>query len=408
MINTGTELLLGNVTNTHVGYFGRLLFPLGLRIGRQTTVPDGLAIREALLETFGRADVVLVSGGLGPTTDDMTREVVAELLGMPLVEDAEVLEALKERYRRRGYPFQERSARQAQRPEQAEVLPNENGSAPGLYIPPVYFGEQRTPHIFLLPGPPRELQPMFEKHVLPRLQTLCPGGADCVCRIYRCVGIGESSVETRIGLRLEARGDLEVGYCARPNEVDFRLVGSSDILDAVEAEILAEIGEFIASFGEVPLEETVVAGLRERGWTVAVAESCTGGRLANRLTDVPGASAVFLQGFVTYSNEAKASMLGIPPELIQGHGAVSEPVARAMAEGALEKSGARFALSTTGIAGPDGGTPDKPVGTVFVGLAEKRRETRVMREYFPMDRDTFKQVTTQAALDLLRRRIRDA
>ena len=409
LLNTGSELLLGNVRDAHLSWFGQQLFPIGLRISRQTTVPDGAPIRDALLEAFPRADVIIVTGGLGPTTDDITRELVAELLGRKMIPHPETLEHIQERCRRRGFAFQPRMERQAMAPEGATVLPNDNGTAPGLYLPAVEGISWSSPHIFLLPGPPRELQPMASAHVIPVLKELAAshsGGLSQECRIYKVVGMGESMLESKIGLELSKRGDLEVGYCARPNEVDFRLIGSTDILDQVEPALLAVIGDHLVSGDEQSMEEIVVHLLAERGMTLATAESCTGGHLANRLTNVPGSSKVFLEGFVTYSNNSKTALLGVPAALIEAHGAVSEPVVRAMAEGALHQSGATYALATTGIAGPDGGTTEKPVGTVWIALAKAGERTDAWKETIPADRITFKQVVSQSALDLLRKKLK--
>ena len=409
LLNTGSELLLGSVRDAHLSWFGKELFPIGLRIARQTTVPDGAPIRDALLEAFPRTDVIIVTGGLGPTTDDITRELVAELLGRRMMNHPETLERIQERCRRRGFAFQPRMERQAMAPEGAMVLPNDNGTAPGLYLPAVEGLSWSSPHIFLLPGPPRELQPMAVANVLPVLKELAQrhsGGVAQECRIYKVVGMGESMVEAKIGLELSARGDLEVGYCARPNEVDFRLIGPRDILDQVEPSVLAVVGDYLVSGDETSMEEIVVHLLAERGMTLATAESCTGGHLANRLTNVPGASKVFLEGFVTYSNRSKSDLLCVDARLIETHGAVSEPVVRSMAEGALQKSGSSYALATTGIAGPDGGTPEKPVGTVWIALAEEGKATEVWKETIPADRITFKQVVSQSALDRLRKRLK--
>jgi nicotinamide-nucleotide amidase len=409
LLNTGSELLLGNVRDAHLSWFGQQLFPIGLRISRQTTVPDGAPIRDALLEAFPRADVIIVTGGLGPTTDDITRELVAELLGRKMIPHPETLERIQERCRRRGFAFQPRMERQAMAPEGATVLPNDNGTAPGLHLPAVEGISWSSPHIFLLPGPPRELQPMASAHVLPVLKELASkhsGGLSQECRIYKVVGMGESMLESKIGLELSKRGDLEVGYCARPNEVDFRLIGSTDILDQVEPALLAVIGDHLVSGDEQSMEEIVVHLLAERGMTLATAESCTGGHLANRLTNVPGSSKVFLEGFITYSNNSKTALLGVPAALIDAHGAVSEPVVRAMAEGALRQSGASYALATTGIAGPDGGTAEKPVGTVWIALATDGEATDVWKETIPADRITFKQVVSQSALDRLGKRLK--
>ena len=230
VLNTGTELLLGSVTNTHLSYLGQQLFPLGLRIARQTTIPDGAPIREALLEAFGRCDILIVTGGLGPTSDDITREITAELLGFRLVEDETVAQAITERLARRRILLRSRMLRQAMVPEGATVLPNSHGTAPGLYIAPVLTPALSTPHLFLLPGPPRELKPMFESCVRPILRGIRGDLNDEECRTYHIVGLGESVVEELIGMELSRRGDIEVGYCARPNEVDFRLIAPRAVL----------------------------------------------------------------------------------------------------------------------------------------------------------------------------------
>ena len=404
VINTGSELLLGLVQNTHLAWLAGELAPLGVTVTRQVCVPDGPDIRAALDAALDRADIVICTGGLGPTTDDITRETAAELLGIPLVEDKKISDAIRGRFARRGLPMAERVARQAMVPVGADALPNPNGTAPGLYFPPTVLGSRRARHLVLLPGPPRELQPMMREHVLPHLRASVPGARQRERRIYRLTGIGESQVEEKIGEKLEASGDFEVGYCARPSEVDFRLIGPKEKLDSAEPEILSAVGEWIYSRGGT-LEEAVVSQLREKQATLAVAESCTGGALSDRITDVPGASEIFIAGYVTYANEAKENAVGVPAALIETHGAVSDPVAAAMAEGARHKAGTKYALATTGIAGPGGGTPEKPAGTVFIALAAEGAPTTVRRCYFPLDRQTFKYMTTSAALDLLRRQI---
>lgn len=408
LLNTGSELLLGTVRDAHLSWFGKELFPLGLRIARQGTVPDGSPIRELLLEAFGRSDVVIVTGGLGPTTDDITREIAAELLGRALLPHPETLERIRERCRRRGFAFQERMGLQAMVPEGAVVIPNDHGTAPGLHLPATPNGSSATPHLFLLPGPPPELQPMARSYVLPFLAGLTAGNDHHDCRIYKVVGMGESLLEAKVGLELSKRGDLEVGYCARPNEVDFRLIGPREILDQVEPLVLSAVGDHLVSSSDESMEEIVVKLLKASGSTLSTAESCTGGLLANRITNVPGASAVFMEGLVTYSNASKSDLPGVTPELISAHGAVSEQVVRAMAEGVLAKSGTRFALATTGVAGPDGGTPGKPVGTVWLALAEEGKKTDAWRESIPKDRITFKQIATQSALDRLRKRLKSS
>ena len=402
IINTGTELMLGGTVNTHLAFIARELFPLGLRVQRQVTVPDGEAIRDAVRDTFGKADIVLVTGGLGPTTDDITRDIVAELLGLKLEHDEEIWLAIQERFARRGLKTNDRVKLQALRPREATVLWNPHGTAPGLHFPAIE--ERGTPHIFLLPGPPRELMPMVREKLVPILAALLPHGASHEMRTFRVLGIGESVVEEAVGEALLAMG-LEVGYCARPGEVDVRLIGIAAVLDRAETLVRERLAKWIFTSDERELQEVVVGKLTTLGKTIATAESCTGGFIANLLTNVPGASKVFLAGYVTYANSAKVAALGVDAALIAQHGAVSEPVARQMAEGALEKSGATFALATTGIAGPDGGTAEKPVGTVFIALAGRGAATLVLREKFLTDRETFKHRVAQTALDLLLRRL---
>ena len=403
VINTGTELLLGDVHNSHLSFIAREIFPLGLRVARQLAVPDGDAIRAALAESSEHAEIIFVTGGLGPTTDDLTREITAEFLGLELRHDAKVMAAITARAALRGFRLTDRTSRQAAVPEGATVLPNENGSAPGLYLPARAGSAKKSPHLFLLPGPPRELQPMFKNSVLPILREIIPPGAGVDRRTYRVVGMGESLVEEAIGERLLEITGIEVGYCARPGEVDLRIIGNQSVLDRAEAIVTGGLGDSVFSTAAESLEEVVVRLLTESKRTLAVAESCTGGFLVHRITNVPGASAVFLAGYVTYANEAKEQMLGVDPDLIALHGAVSENVARAMAEGARLRTKTTFALATTGVAGPSGGTEDKPVGTVFVALAAEGRQTQVKRFRFSDDRPTFKELTTQAALEMLRR-----
>jgi nicotinamide-nucleotide amidase len=403
LINSGTELLLGEVINTHAAWIAKRVFPLGLRISRQTTVPDGPAIRDAVCETFNRAEIVFITGGLGPTTDDITREVVAEILGLKLVASETIRAAIEARLAARGYKLLERMLRQTMVPEGAIVLPNKNGTAPGLYIPSVSTPSSSSPHFFLLPGPPRELKPMFDESVMPLLRGLLGDIPEKECRIYRVVGLGESTVEEMIGLELSKNIDLEVGYCARPNEVDFRLIASKPLLDSLEPRILQTLGKNLVSAKGEGIEEWIVHRLAAMGRSVSTAESCTGGLLASRLTDVPGSSKVFNRGFVTYSNESKIDLLTVNESILSEHGAVSEPVARAMAEGALLHAKSDFSIALTGIAGPDGGSAEKPVGTVFIAMAQASKPTHCQKFSFSVDRATFKQLATQGALDMLRR-----
>ena len=405
VINTGTELLLGNVLNTHLQFLAEALFPLGLRIARQVTVPDGEVIREALAEATARAEIVLITGGLGPTTDDLTREIVSAWLGLELVHDREIMDAIEARFARRAMRISPRNQRQAQRPREAVVLWNHHGTAPGLYFPPMEkSGREKSPHIFLLPGPPRELKPMFTDSVLPILAKMLPPRPAFALSTFRIAGLGESGVEELVGEPLLALG-LEVGYCARPGEVDLRLIGGAGELARAEAIVVEKLGANLVTRDGRELEKVVVDLLTARGETLAVAESCTGGLIAHRVTNVPGSSAVFMQGFVTYANDAKTRALAVPAALIREHGAVSAEVAAAMAEGARAAAGTDHALATTGIAGPAGGSAAKPVGTVFIALATKLGPTTVERHRYQHERETFKNLTAQTALDLLRRRL---
>jgi nicotinamide-nucleotide amidase len=406
LINTGTELLLGSTVNTHLSWLGQELLPLGLRIGRQVCIPDGDVIREALRETAGRADVVLVTGGLGPTSDDITREVTAEWLGLPLEEDAGVKAWITAYMAERGRPLSEAARRQAMVPRGAEVLANPAGTAPGLYVPPMVVPEtgMKSPHLFLLPGPPRELKPMVRDQVLPRLAAMV--GPALGMRNFHLAGLGETQVAEAGEETLTSMGIPEIGYCARAGEVIVRVFGTPEQLAAAETLMAGTFPAQFFSSKDEELEQVVVGLLAKLGQWVSVSESCTGGLVAHRLTNVPGASAVVDRTFVTYANRAKSEVLGVPAELIAAYGAVSRETAAAMAIGCLAASGADHALALTGIAGPGGGTEAKPVGTVFVALASKGGGEPVVGQHlFRVERETFKRMASQAALDLLRRRL---
>jgi nicotinamide-nucleotide amidase len=403
VLNTGTELLLGDVQDAHLAFIAREIFPLGLRINEQRTVPDGALIRTALTELFPRSEILLVTGGLGPTSDDITRDIVADLLGLELRQNTEVLALLKRRLKTRGIKWASSIARQADVPAGAQILPNKNGSAPGLYLRSNINPAVLSPHLFLLPGPPRELQPMLRDSVMSILRSIVPSRS-IERRIYKIACVGESIVEEAIGAKVLAIPGVELGYCARPGEVDVRIVGAADPVMRADKVIRGELGLSIFSTDDETLEEVLVKLLARRKETIAVAESCTGGLLAHRLTNVPGSSEVFLADCVVYANQAKIDLLDLDPKLIEQNGAVSERVARAMAEGARAKARSTYALSTTGIAGPSGGSPEKPVGTVCVGLAAPD-ETVVKSLFLPSDRETFKQLVAQAAFELLRRKL---
>ena len=291
-------------------------------------------------------------------------------------------------------------------PRGAEVMPNPFGTAPGLYIP-ASCGKDVGLNcaMFLMPGPPRELKPMVEAEVEPRLRQMQPDLAGRGTLYLKVTGMGESDIVDHIEKDLEAMKGLDFGYCIGRGDVDVRLSGLADIVETAAQLVRERVGNYILSEDRRVIEEVVVDLLKAKSQTVSTAESCTGGALASRLTDVGGASAVFGHGFVTYANEAKAKHIGVDAALIEQNGAVSEPVARAMADGCLAVSGADHALACTGIAGPSGGSEEKPVGTVFIALASKNEPTEVRKLFFPGTRDRFKMLTTQSALELLRRRL---
>lgn len=404
IINTGTELLLGNTLNTHGAWFGRELFLLGLRVSRQTTVPDGDAIRDSLLESLNRANAVIVTGGLGPTSDDLTREITAEVLGLELITDEAAMRSLEGFFALRGMAMVEANLKQALCPVGADILPNPNGTAPGIYVPPRLNGRSNCA-VFLLPGPPRELYPMYHAEVVPRLRALAGVETIHEALVLKFTGVGESDFHDGIDARLAAVAGLEYGYCAHIGEVDLRLIGDASALRIGREIALEKFSKYLISDDQSSMEQTLVRLLAERGMKFSTAESCTGGLIANRITNVPGSSEVFTHGYVTYANEAKIDSLGVNAADIETHGAVSEPVARQMADGALRASGACIAVAVTGIAGPSGGTVDKPVGTAWIAVAMRGGKTETLRVYHPRNRKDFKLSVSQSAMEAVRRKL---
>ena len=412
LINTGSELMLGRVLNTHQQWLCRRLADQGYVVTRQVAVADtGPDIEQAVREALGRADLVITTGGLGPTSDDITRDLVAQLLGKKLHEDAAALANIERFFTARKRQMPESTKVQALVPDGALVLQNAHGTAPGLAMelaPNPFRAGGKAAWLVMLPGPPRELRPMFTDQVVPLLRRVLPLEREFVCRTLRTTGIGESLVQERIVGPLApfvAQG-LDVGYCAHVGQVDVRLAAhgasAAGLVRESEAVVRALLTKEIFGEEDESLDAMIIRLLTERKQTLALAESCTGGGIANRLTNVPGASAVLLAGLVTYSNAAKQKFLGVRAETLAAHGAVSEPTAREMAAGARRETGADFALSVTGIAGPGGGSEAKPVGTVFIGLAGPTG-TPVLRQFNPYDRETFKQATANQALEMLRR-----
>ncbi|MEM6885950.1 MAG: competence/damage-inducible protein A [Verrucomicrobiota bacterium] len=406
LITTGTELLIDRV-NTHAVYLGQELQQLGTRLARQTSVGDGDEIAPVLEEALSRSDIILVTGGLGPTSDDLTRDIAARLLERELVYQSEIEAHIRYYFDRISKVPPESVFRQALVPEGAEVLHNAHGTAPGLML------ETNAKQIFLLPGPPRELKPMWTKTVMPKLKNRL---GDCArTASYKCLvgGIGESAVQERVEQPLQQQvPGIDIAYCASPGKVELRLNHTdAAALDQAVIWVKAELKRAIHAENGIRQEQAVVEMAMEKQLKLATAESCTGGLVAHRLTNVSGASAVLERGFVTYSNEAKQEQIGVPAELIASEGAVSPEVAAAMACGALKHSQADLAVSLTGIAGPTGGTDEKPVGLVYLGIAyrpagEKNRIIfRSIKKHLVPERETFKNMASDVALDLLRRRL---
>ena len=403
VINTGSELLLGQVLNTHLGYLSGQLLPLGLQVRHQQTVPDGPEIEAALLLAFQRSNCILVTGGLGPTSDDITRDIAARVFNTPLEFHPEILDHIHAYFARRQVTPPDSVRVQAQVPRGARVLPNHHGTAPGLCF------VQDDKLIFFLPGPPRELMPMFEESVLPVLRDKTMGTPRILQKVLRVHGMGESLVQQTVEKPLLELGNIQIGYCARPGEVDLRLICHEPPLIEQAASLAHRLlGDAIYAEDQDTMEQIVVRLARDKGLTLTTAESCTGGLVAHRLTNVPGASSVFHRGWITYSNMAKIEELGVNPATLEKHGAVSPETASEMARGAIEKSHASLAVAVTGIAGPDGGTLQKPVGCVFFALAKRNLNTNDIiiatdGKHLVPRREVFKTMASQCALDLLRR-----
>ncbi|MBU4459879.1 MAG: CinA family nicotinamide mononucleotide deamidase-related protein [Verrucomicrobia bacterium] len=402
LIATGAELLIGRTVNTHAQRLGLALAPLGLGLARETTLRDDPdAIAGAVRDALARSTVIFVTGGLGPTCDDLTREALAAALGRGIVPDEPSLAAIRERCARLGQPMTDSRARQAGMLEGAAALSNSVGAAPGQRIE---LDGGRV--LFVLPGPPREFEAILAEHVLPWLRRRFPGAAVAE-RVLMVCGLGESDVIERFASAGFDPAPLELAYCAGPGQLEIRLTGtpgSEAVLETAAARAKAALGDNV--YAETREDLAVVVGrrLRSAGLTVGTAESCTGGLVAQCITAVPGSSAWFRGAIVAYANDVKERLLGVPAGVLKAHGAVSEPVARAMAEGARSRLGTDIALATTGVAGPDGGTPEKPVGLVWWALADAKGTLSRSRR-FPGDRGLIRRWTAQFALDLLRRRL---
>lgn len=402
IIAVGSELLTPDRLDTNSLFLTEELNKLGIEVLRKTIVGDRRELlAEAFRDALNRVPVVISSGGLGPTEDDLTRETVAELLGRRLQRDEAVVRAIEARFRGFKRDMPAVNLRQAMVPEGAEVLENSRGTAPGLWI------EDQGRMIALLPGPPRELKPLFLEQVLPRLQRRV-SGIRMFHRELRVTGLGESHVEERIRPIYTRYHDVNTTILAAPGEIQIHLrlwtedaAHANTVLDEIIRSFQLALGDRIFAYSASSLEEVIADILTRNRATVAVAESCTGGLLAERLTRIPGSSNYFLGGVVCYSNERKSAWADVPPELIAAKGAVSSEVAVALAQGIRHSAGSTLGVGITGVAGPGGGSEEKPVGTVHIALAapEGVKERAIA---LPGDREMIRLYATQVALDMIR------
>ena len=401
ILSIGTELLMGQIANTDAQYISGRLSELGIGLYRQQVVGDNPGrVKEALSAALSRADLVITTGGLGPTEDDLTKEMVAEVFGLPMVLDGDSLRAIEAFMGSVGHPMAENNRKQAWFPQGAIILPNACGTAPGCVV------EAGEKAVAVLPGPPHELKDMFEKQLAPYL--MARSGEHMESRYLRIFGIGESAVENKLRDLFHSDNPTLALYCG-PGEVQARITargeGTGALIGPVADEIRARLGDAVYGEGlDNSIEKVVVGLLRERGETITFAESCTGGMLAARLVDVPGASNVLNEAHVTYADAAKARVLGVKPETLERYTAVSAQCAREMAEGARRVSGATWAAATTGYAGPDGGEDGTPAGTVFIAVSGPDGTT-VEERHFKGTRQFVRTVATSWALNAVRLRM---
>jgi competence/damage-inducible protein CinA-like protein len=403
IIAVGSELLTPDRVDTNSLFLTAQLNRLGIEVTRKTVVGDELAaLRNAFEESAKRVELVIASGGLGPTEDDRTRDAVADLLGRKLARDPAVMKMIEARFRKIGRVMSEVNKRQAMVPEGATVLENDRGTAPGLWL------ESSGRIVILLPGPPHELKAMFAAQVEPRLARLATG-VHLVARELRVAGMGESDVDQRIAPIYTRHDDVQTTILTAPGEIQIHLrLWSKDTaaaerqLQGIQESIVLALGEAVFTTAGESMEEVVARELTMRQATIATAESCTGGLLAERLTRISGSSAYFLGGVVSYSNTLKSAWVDVPAEIIESRGAVSSEVAVALADGIRRRTGATLGVGITGVAGPTGGTPEKPVGTVHVAIADASG-SKERGVHYPGERDRIRWQASQTALDLVRR-----
>ena len=403
LIAVGTELLLGNIANTDAQMISQGLSQLGINVYYHTVVGDNpQRVRQAVDIARGRADILITTGGLGPTCDDLTKVAVAQAFGKELVYHEPSAQRIRERFAQRGTPVTENNFQQAMVPEGCTVLDNDWGTAPG-----VAFQAGGT-HVLMLPGPPRECAMMFRHRALPYLQKLSDGVI--ASRTVKTFGIGESAAEALLRDLMNALHNPTLAPYAKPTGTELRITAHAPtreealrLIAPVEEQVKAILGDKVIGVDVDSLEEVCFALLKDRGLTVGTAESCTGGLLAKLLTDLPGSSAVFRGGVVSYTNGVKAGLLGVPQDLLDRYGAVSPQVAEAMARGAKAALGCDIALSTTGVAGPDADDRGNPIGLVYLGLAWGDQCQVTEFRAGPVERERVRRQAAQTALDLLRR-----
>ena len=405
IIAIGSELLTPEKTDTNSLWLTEKLLSVGVEVKLKTIVGDDEArLEETIRDAMKRSEIVITTGGLGPTEDDVTRQVSARAAGHALVYHDELETELRERFRLWGREMPEINKRQAYVLDGATVLPNPNGSAVGMML------RRNGSFLILLPGPPREMRPMFETYVLDEIRSVA-GGVMVKRRLLRVSGMGESAVDEVIAPIYKDYSNLQTSILFNRSEIEVHLAVTSDnealadaVLEAVTERISEKLGNAVFAKNGETMEEIVGSLLTEHKQTVSVAESCTGGLVGMRLTEVAGSSAYFLEGAITYSNEAKIRRLNVPAEILEKFGAVSSQTAEAMAAGMRTRSGSDRAISITGIAGPGGGSNEKPVGTVFIGYSDED-QTKSIRFLFPGDRHLIRWRSSQAALDYLRRQL---
>lgn len=402
IIAVGTEVILGDILNSNAQYLAKELANLGVDVYYHEAVGDN---RERILDCFkrslDRSDIIITTGGLGPTKDDMTKELAAEFFGMDMCLHEESLQKIKDYFKKMGREFVKSNEKQAYFPKEAIILDNENGTAPGA----IFEKDDKT--IIVLPGPPKEMEPMFKNHVRKYLEKRT--GDTIVSEVLRVFGIGESSAEKKLQDLIDNGKNPTIAPYAKEGEVIFRITAKAKseeeakkLINPLKDEVYSRLGDAVYNTGDTTLQDTVAKMLVNKDMTIGVSESCTGGLLSSKLIEYPGISKVFLEGAVTYSNEAKMRTLNVKKETLEKFGAVSHETAKEMAEGIAKRTGARIGVSTTGIAGPTGGTEEKPVGLVYFGIYVDG-EVKSYKHIFTGDRNSVRNRASMTALDIIRR-----